>query len=475
MRGNETWATLIALQRDAETVVGVASAPAMRLRFHAILGEGAFLNGRRIQCLEDLGDLRGAHHAHRDPGIRHHQAIRTARRPRRPLLGCPRHRQLDVASRGRAGHRRHRLDVAGEHLGLRGALKLIVTEAGGRFTDRSGDDPVLGGTGISSNGLLHDLVLDAAGYAQEIEMRIGTIRDGIELLPALIEGDRAYRLDDVLGAMGGAPVAVPDGADAATVLATRKLAAAARAAAASLPDLIARGAAPSYPLYSLGPPVPRPGKIVCAGRNYADHASELGEDIPSQPILFAKLATSIRGPFDDVVRPLEVDDLDYEAELCVVIGTGGRRIPRNARSPTSPATAAQTTSRRATRNSDSATSGCAARASTPSVRSVPGSSVQTRSRIRRHWRCAAEWTAVSVRTEAPRDMIFDVATLISYISDAFTLEPGDLILTGTPAGVAVGQNPPPWLQPGQLCEVEIPEIGVIANRIVAEGQGSTPQ
>jgi len=66
------------------------------------------------------------------------------------------------------------------------------------------------------------------------------------------------------------------------------------------------------------------------------------------------------------------------------------------------------------------------------------------------------------------DMIFDVATLVSYISDAFTLEPGDLILTGTPAGVAMGQSPPPWLQPGQLCEVEIPEIGVIANRIVGE-------
>jgi 2-keto-4-pentenoate hydratase/2-oxohepta-3-ene-1,7-dioic acid hydratase in catechol pathway len=66
------------------------------------------------------------------------------------------------------------------------------------------------------------------------------------------------------------------------------------------------------------------------------------------------------------------------------------------------------------------------------------------------------------------DMIFDVATLVSYISDAFTLEPGDLILTGTPAGVAMGQSPPPWLQPGQLYEVEIPHIGVIANRIVGE-------
>lgn len=159
-------------------------------------------------------------------------------------------------------------------------------------------------------------------------MKIGTRRDGANPLPALIEGDRAYRLDDVLGAMGGIPVVVHDGADAGTVLATRELAKAARAASEALPDLITRGAAASYPLYTLGPPVLRPGKIVCAGRNYADHARELGDDVPTRPILFAKLATSIRGPFDDIVRPLEVDDLDYEAELCVVIGTGGRRIPK---------------------------------------------------------------------------------------------------------------------------------------------------
>jgi len=125
-------------------------------------------------------------------------------------------------------------------------------------------------------------------------MKIGTLRDGTAYLPALIEGERAYRLDDVLGALGGVPVVVPDGADAATVLATAALAAAARSAVEALPDLITRGAAPSYPLYNLGPPVPRPGKIVCAGRNYADHAKELGNDIPTRPILFAKLATSVR-------------------------------------------------------------------------------------------------------------------------------------------------------------------------------------
>jgi 2-keto-4-pentenoate hydratase/2-oxohepta-3-ene-1,7-dioic acid hydratase in catechol pathway len=306
-------------------------------------------------------------------------------------------------------------------------------------------------------------------------MRIGTIRDGMEFLPALIEGDRAYRLDDILGAMGGAPVAVPDGTDAAMVLATRKLAVAARAAAASLPDLIARGAAPSYPLYSLGPPVPRPGKIVGAGRNYADHARELGEDVPSQPILFAKLASSIRGPFDDVVRPLEVDDLDYEAELCVVIGTGGRRIPRErGLAHVAGYCCANDVSARNAQlglgdqwlRGKSFDTFCPIGPWIVSADEIPDPQALA-------VRCRVDGTLRQNGSTA--DMIFDVATLIAYISDAFTLEPGDLILTGTPAGVAVGQSPPPWLQPGQLCEVEIPEIGVIANRIVAEGQGSTPQ
>ena len=306
-------------------------------------------------------------------------------------------------------------------------------------------------------------------------MRIGTVRDGTEFLPALIEDDRAYRLDDVLGAMGGAPVAVPHGTDAATVLATRTLAVAARAAAASLPDLIARGAAPSYPLYSLGPPVPRPGKIVCAGRNYADHARELGEDVPSQPILFAKLATSIRGPFDDVVRPLEVDDLDYEAELCVVIGTGGRRIPRErALAHVAGYCCANDVSARNAQlglgdqwlRGKSFDTFCPIGPWIVSADEIPDPQALA-------VRCRVDGSLRQNGSTA--DMIFDVATLVAYISDAFMLEPGDLILTGTPAGVAVGQSPPPWLQPGQLCEVEIPEIGVIANRIVAEGQGPTPQ
>jgi 2-keto-4-pentenoate hydratase/2-oxohepta-3-ene-1,7-dioic acid hydratase in catechol pathway len=302
-------------------------------------------------------------------------------------------------------------------------------------------------------------------------MKIGTLRDGSATLPALIAGERAYRLDDVLGAMGGVPVAVPDGADAATVLATPALAAAARSAIDALPDLITRGAAPSYPLYILGPPVPRPGKIVCAGRNYAEHAKELGNDVPTQPILFAKLVTSVRGPFDDVVRPREVDDLDYEAELCVVIGTGGRRIPKErALAHVAGDCCANDVSARNAQlglgdqwlRGKSFDSFCPIGPWIVSADEIPDPQAL-------NVRCRVDGTLRQDGHTA--DMIFDVATLISYISDAFTLEPGDLILTGTPSGVAMGQKPSPWLQPGQLCEIEIPGIGSIANRIVAEELG----
>jgi 2-keto-4-pentenoate hydratase/2-oxohepta-3-ene-1,7-dioic acid hydratase in catechol pathway len=299
-------------------------------------------------------------------------------------------------------------------------------------------------------------------------MKIGTLRDGTAYLPALIEGERAYRLDDVLGALGGVPVVVPDGADAATVLATAALAAAARSAVEALPDLITRGAAPSYPLYNLGPPVPRPGKIVCAGRNYADHAKELGNDIPTRPILFAKLATSVRGPFDDVARPREVDDLDYEAELCVVIGSGGRRIPKErALAHVAGYCCANDVSARHAQlglgdqwlRGKSFDTFCPIGPWIVTADEIPDPQAL-------NVRCRVDGTLRQDGNTA--DMIFNVATLISYISDAFTLEPGDLILTGTPSGVAMGQHPAPWLQPGQLCEVEIPGIGSIANRIVAE-------
>ena len=164
VRGNETWATLIALQRDGESVVGVASAPAMRLRFHATLGGGAFLNGRRIH-VSKIAEISEALITH--TAIRGFVITKQAERLVALAARCWDARGVGN-SMSHLGVARGTADIgwtSRANLWDYAALKLIVTEAGGRFTDRSADDPVLGGTGISSNGLLHDLVLEAAGYA----------------------------------------------------------------------------------------------------------------------------------------------------------------------------------------------------------------------------------------------------------------------------------------------------------------------
>jgi histidinol-phosphatase len=165
VRGNETWATLIALQRDGESVVAVASAPAMRLRFSATRGGGSFLNGRQIHVskISEISEALITHTAIRGFVITK-QADRLVALAGRcwDARGIGNSMSHLAVARGTADigwtSRANLWDFA--------ALSLIVTEAGGRFTDRSGDDANLGGTGISSNGLLHDLVLEAAGYPE---------------------------------------------------------------------------------------------------------------------------------------------------------------------------------------------------------------------------------------------------------------------------------------------------------------------
>ena len=162
VRGNETWATLIALQHAGTTLVAVASAPALRLRFRAVRGEGAFMNDRRIHVSE-ISSVEEALLTHTSLN----GFVRVGLGP--PLLTLA-GRCWDARGLGNSMSHlavaRGTADIgwtARANLWDFAALALIVEEAGGRFTDRSGDDPNLGGTGISSNGLLHEAVLEAAG------------------------------------------------------------------------------------------------------------------------------------------------------------------------------------------------------------------------------------------------------------------------------------------------------------------------
>ena len=234
---------------------------------------------------------------------------------------------------------------------------------------------------------------------------------------------------------------------------------------------IAGGRIEPVPLTELGPPIVRPGKIICVGRNYAEHAHETGSAVPDRPILFSKFATAIVGPFDDVVRPTEVSDLDYEAELCVIIGDGGRHIAReHALEHVAGYCCANDVSARTAqlRMGDQWLRGKSFDTFCPI-----GPALVTRDEIAdpQTLRIGTRVDGVVLQDDTTANMIFDVATLVSYCSDAFTLHHGDMLLTGTPPGVALGRTPPTWLQPGQLCEVEIDGIGRIANRVTQEPGG----
>lgn len=229
---------------------------------------------------------------------------------------------------------------------------------------------------------------------------------------------------------------------------------------------VTKGDVAPAPADRLGPPLARPGKIICVGLNYADHAAETGQPIPTVPVLFAKFATSICGSGDRVVRPAEVTDLDYEAELGVVIGRRAKGLTvADAPAAVAGYLCANDVSART--------------AQLQTGQWVRGKSFDTFCPIGPVLVEAGEvtdvqalgircWVDGEIRQDSnTSQMVFSVAELVAYCSQSFTLEPGDLILTGTPPGVAMGRTPSPWLQPGQTCSVEIDGLGCLSNPIVA--------
>lgn len=218
------------------------------------------------------------------------------------------------------------------------------------------------------------------------------------------------------------------------------------------------------------PPLRQPGKIVCIGLNYVDHSKESGFEPPSYPAVFSRYASSLIGHGAPLVRPRVSHQLDYEGELVVVIGQRGRHIPVER-----------------------------------ALEHVLGYSVFNDGSVRDYQFKSAQWTlgknfddtgafgpALVTADELPAgarglrlqtrlngevvqsastdDMIFDVATLVSLLSQAHALEPGDLIVSGTPAGVGLARQPALWMKPGDVCEVEIEGIGTLRSPIVDEAQ-----
>ena len=216
------------------------------------------------------------------------------------------------------------------------------------------------------------------------------------------------------------------------------------------------------------PPFERASKIICVGLNYADHSAESGFKTPEYPTLFARFNSSLIGHEAPMIRPMQSDTLDFEGELVAVVGRGGRRISREA-----------------------------------ALSHVAGYSLFNDGSVREYQFKAPQWTVGKnfdgtgafgpvfvtsdelppgckslhletrlngrvVQSASTDELVFSVADLVSIISEAITLDAGDVIVTGTPSGVGHARNPRLYMKPGDVCEVEVENIGTLRNVVQAE-------
>jgi acylpyruvate hydrolase len=230
----------------------------------------------------------------------------------------------------------------------------------------------------------------------------------------------------------------------------------------ALADLDGREYGPA----DLGPAVPAPERILCLGLNYQEHALEGGREVPTWPDAFVRGRDSVLGPYADLVKPALTSRFDYEGELGIVIGAGGRYIPASK-----------------------------------ALDAIAGFVVLNDASARDWQRAASQWTGgknfegsmpigpeVVTTDEADvsdvalttvlngqvmqsartSQMIVDVPSAVEFFSSFTRLAPGDVIATGTPGGVGFARQPPVWLHPGDVIEVTVENVGTIRNRVVAE-------
>jgi acylpyruvate hydrolase len=219
---------------------------------------------------------------------------------------------------------------------------------------------------------------------------------------------------------------------------------------------------------TLLPPLSAPGKIICVGLNYVDHSIESGFTVPGYPTIFARFTSSLIGSGAAIIRPRASTQLDYEGEMVAIIGVGGRHISEQ-----------------------------------DALDHVLGYSIFNDASVRDYQRKSPQWTmgknfdstgafgpclitaeelppggkglriqtrlnGTIVQDASTGDMVFDVPRLISILSEAITLSPGDIIVSGTPAGVGMARNPPLFMKHGDVCEVEIEGIGTLRNQVEDE-------
>jgi acylpyruvate hydrolase len=218
--------------------------------------------------------------------------------------------------------------------------------------------------------------------------------------------------------------------------------------------------------WEFGPAVPAPERILCLGLNYREHALEGGRAVPTWPDTFVRGHQTLIGPYADLVRPALSELFDYEGELGVVIGAGGRYIPASK-----------------------------------AIDAIAGFTVLNDASVRDWQRAGTQWTpgknfdgtmpigpevvtpdevdvsdlalstelnGLTMQSARTSQMLVDVPSTVEFLSSFTTLRPGEVIATGTPGGVGFARNPPVWLQPDDVVEITIEGIGTIRNRVVAE-------
>lgn len=217
----------------------------------------------------------------------------------------------------------------------------------------------------------------------------------------------------------------------------------------------------------IGAPIARPSKLVCVGKNYADHAKEFGGGVPDEPVLFMKASTACCGPYDEVLLPTECKKLDYEVELALVIGKTTSRISeKDAISHLAGYTVMCDYSERAWQKEHC---GQWLKGKSADTFAPLGPCLVTTDQLTDP-QSLCLWTKVNGEKRQSGwsgNMMFSVAHLVSYISRFMTLLPGDVIATGTPAGVGMGMTPPRYLSAGDQVELGIEGIGTMRQRVIS--------
>lgn len=218
---------------------------------------------------------------------------------------------------------------------------------------------------------------------------------------------------------------------------------------------------------TLESPILRPPKILAVGLNYSDHVEETGMPTPQVPMIFNKQSTSATGPYGDIHLPAESEELDYEGELGIVIGKRCRRVSK--------AQAAEVIVRYTVVNDVSVRDWQMASATFTMGKSWDthcpmGPYIVTADEVSDpHALDLKTWVNGELRQSSnTKYLIFDCFDIVEHLSTAFTLEPGDVIPTGTPSGVAMGLDPRVWLKPGDVVRITIDQVGTIENPVVKE-------